>query len=63
MDRVAVVEEIERIREKTNEADVEHTFNMDETGIFYRFFPRATYVTGQEIYAGLTIGLRGVPGP
>ncbi|CAB1120676.1 unnamed protein product [Ectocarpus sp. CCAP 1310/34] len=41
-DNQKVAEEIERIREQLQEFDVEFIFNIDETGLFFRCFPRHT---------------------
>ncbi|CAB1119906.1 unnamed protein product [Ectocarpus sp. CCAP 1310/34] len=53
VDKQKVAEEIERIREQLQEFDVEFIFNMDETGLFFRCFPRGTYVTRGEAAAGV----------
>lgn len=53
VDKAKVAEEIERIREQLKEFDVEFIFNMDETGFFYRCFPRGTYVPREETAAGV----------
>ena len=45
--------EIAKIREQLEGFDVELIFNMDETGLFYRCFPRGTYVTRVEGAAGV----------
>ncbi|CAB1100962.1 unnamed protein product [Ectocarpus sp. CCAP 1310/34] len=53
VDKQKVAEEIERIREQLQEFDVEFIFNMDETGLFFRCFPKGTYVTRGEAAAGV----------
>ena len=53
VDQEKVQEKIAQIREQLKEFDVEFIFNMDETGLFYRCFPRGTYVTRQEDAAGV----------
>ncbi|CAB1096527.1 unnamed protein product [Ectocarpus sp. CCAP 1310/34] len=53
VDQGKVQEKIAQIREQLKEFDVEFIFNMDETGLFYRYFPRGTYVTSQEDAAGV----------
>ncbi|CAN0330486.1 unnamed protein product [Ectocarpus sp. 4 AP-2014] len=53
VDTAKVAEEIERIREQLKEFDIEFIFNMDETGLFYRCFPRGTYVSREETAAGV----------
>ena len=40
-------------REQLEGFDIEFIFNMDETGLFYRCFPRGTYITRQEPAAGV----------
>ena len=44
---------IAEIREQLEGFDVEFIFNMDKTGLFYRGFPRSTYITRQERAAGV----------
>ncbi|CAN0354316.1 unnamed protein product, partial [Ectocarpus sp. 4 AP-2014] len=51
VDTVKVAEEIKRIREQLLRI-IELIFNMDETGLFYRCFPRGTYVSREETAAG-----------
>ncbi|CAB1106348.1 unnamed protein product [Ectocarpus sp. CCAP 1310/34] len=53
VDKQKVAEEIERIRKHLQEFDVEFIFDMDETGLFFRCFPRGTYVTKGEAAAGV----------
>ncbi|CAN0413013.1 unnamed protein product, partial [Pylaiella littoralis] len=53
VDRGKAEREIAKIREQLEEFDVELIFNMDETGLFYRCFPRGTYVTRAEGAAGV----------
>ncbi|CAB1114391.1 unnamed protein product [Ectocarpus sp. CCAP 1310/34] len=53
VDKQKVAEETKRIREQLQEFDVEFTFKMDETGLFFRCFPRGTYVTRGEAAAGI----------
>ena len=48
VDQKKYQERIAFIREKLEVFDLEFIFNMDETGLFYRWFPRGTYVTRQE---------------
>ena len=44
---------IAEIREQLEGFDLEFIFNMDETGLFYRRFPRGTYITRQDRAAGV----------
>ncbi|CAB1103533.1 unnamed protein product [Ectocarpus sp. CCAP 1310/34] len=53
VDKQKVAEEFERIREQLQEFDVEFICNMDETGLFFRCFPRGTRVTRGEAAAGV----------
>lgn len=53
VDKEKVEDEIAKIREQLKAFDVEFIFNMDETGLFYRCFPRGTYVTREEDAAGV----------
>lgn len=53
VDKKAAEKKIEKIREQLEGFDLEFIFNMDETGLFYRCFPRGTYVTRQEDAAGV----------
>ncbi|CAB1102183.1 unnamed protein product [Ectocarpus sp. CCAP 1310/34] len=53
VDKQKVAEEIDRIREQLQVFDVEFIFVMDETGLFFRYFPRGTYVTRGEAAAAV----------
>lgn len=53
VDKEGAEKKIETIREQLEGFDVELIFNMDETGLFFRCFPRSTYVTREESDAGL----------
>lgn len=53
VDKAKTEEKIAKIREQLEGFDVELIFNMDETGLFFRCFPRGTYVTRSEDAAGL----------
>ncbi|CAN0416956.1 unnamed protein product, partial [Ectocarpus sp. 12 AP-2014] len=53
VDRTKAEKEIAKIREQLEGFDVELIFNMDETGLFYRYFPRGTYITRAEGAAGV----------
>ncbi|CBJ33530.1 similar to Tigger transposable element-derived protein 6 [Ectocarpus siliculosus] len=73
VDTAKVAEEIEQIREQHKEFDVEFIFNMDETGLFYRCFPRVPVQDGDGDQAGgphrrlghrpCTKDPKGLPGP
>ena len=54
VDKGSVTKQIDEIKEKMAQVDVEHIFNLDETGLFYRCFPRGTYVTQAETVAGVS---------
>ena len=53
VDKTKYEEQIAKIREQLEGFDVELIFNMDETGLFFRCFPRGTYVTRAEDAAGV----------
>ena len=46
-------ERIAEIRKQLEGFDLGFIFNMDKTGLFYRCFPRGTYITRQERAAGV----------
>ena len=46
-------ERIAEIREQLEGFDLAFFFNTDEAGLFYRSFPRGTYITRQERTAGI----------
>ncbi|CAB1104665.1 unnamed protein product [Ectocarpus sp. CCAP 1310/34] len=53
VNKAAAEKEIAQIWEQLQGFDVELIFNMEETGLFHRCFPRGTYVTRSESAAGL----------
>lgn len=51
-DKAWAKERIEGVRQEMSKVDLEHIFNMGETGLFYRSFPKFEYITKHEAPAG-----------
>lgn len=43
-----VAEEMSEFRKRLSSFDVEHVYNVDETGLFYKLLPRRTYILSYE---------------